>query len=290
MDIRVLRNFLAVAREQNITRAAERLHIAQPSLSRQLMELERELGKPLLIRGKRKLTLTEDGALLRKRAEEIVSLMEKTQQEIASDTAEISGRIAIGGAPTEKLLRVAAALHRKHNGVCFDFYASDATDVIERLDRGSLDFAVLLEPVDTLKYDFTSLHDSARWGLLMPSDCALARETAVHREALCRVPLVLHRREGLQLEIARWARTEPERLHVAATYNVVNGTPAHFVRSGLGYFLTTEDHIGMRLDQDVCFRPLEPALEIHHALVWKRHCVFSKAARAFLDCLTQREA
>ena len=152
MDIRVLRNFLAVAREQNITRTAERLHIAQPSLSRQLMELERELGKPLLIRGKRKLTLTEDGALLRKRAEEIVSLMEKTQQEIASDTAEISGRIAIGGAPTEKLLRVAAALHRKHNGVCFDFYASDATDVVERLDRGSLDFAVLLEPVDTVKY------------------------------------------------------------------------------------------------------------------------------------------
>lgn len=121
----------------------------------------------------------------------------------------------------------------------------------------------------------------------MPSDCALAREAAVYREALCRVPLVLHRREGLQLEIAHWARTEPERLHVAATYNVVNGTPEHFVRSGLGYFLTTEDHIGMRLDQDVCFRPLEPALEIHHALVWKRHCVFSKAARAFLDCLGQ---
>ena len=285
MEIRTLRYFLAVARDENMTRAAESLHIAQPSLSKQMLELEKELGKPLLIRGKRKLTLTADGALLRKRAGEILSLMEKTQAEVSSGAAEIGGRIAVGGSPPEKLLRAAAALREKHPAVQFDFYASDATDVIERLDHGSLDFAVLLEPVDAVKYEYLSLGDSARWGLLMPSECALAQKPAVGREDFCAAPLVFHRREGLQIEIARWAGTEPERLCIAATYNVVNGTPAHFVRSGLGYFLTTEDHLGARLEPGVCFRPLEPALAIHHALVWKRHSVLSKAAEAFLKCL-----
>ncbi len=121
-------------------------------------------------------------------------------------------------------------------------------------------------------------------GLLMPSGCALAQKPAVSPQELRGVPLIFHRRAGLQMEIARWAGTEPERLHVAATYNVVNGTPAHFVLSGLGYFLTTEDHLGASLNPALCFRPLEPALSIHHALVWKRHAGLSKAAEAFLKC------
>ncbi len=289
MEVRVLQNFLVVAREQNITRAAESLHIAQSSLSKQLMDLERELGKLLFIRGKRKLTLTEDGTLLRKRAEEIVSLMEKTRQEIASGAAEINGRISIGGAPQESVLQAAAQMRKKHPGVQFDFYASDATDVMERLDHGSLDFAVLLEPVNVVKYEFLSLGDSACWGLLLPSSCALAQKNAVHPDDLRLAPLVFHRREGLLLEIARWARTEPERLPIAATYNVVGGAPVHFVRSGLGYFLTTEDHLGSALPSDVCFLPLEPRLEIHHALVWKRRSVFSKVAKTFLTCFRKAE-
>ena len=286
MEIRVLRNFLVVVREQNITRAAESLHIAQPSLSKQLMDLERELGKPLLIRGKRKITLTEDGVLLRKRAEEIVALMEKAQREIASDTAEISGRIAIGGLPPEEIRpRAAAALRTEHNGVQFDFYASDATDITERLDHGVLDFAVLLEPVDAAKDDFVfPCAISRAGGWWRRSDARWPRRPAVRREDLCSVPLMIHRRAGLQLEIARWAQTEPERLHVVATYNVVDGNPAAFVRSGLGHeSQTSEDHLAANLDPDVCFRPLEPPLEICHALVWKRYPVFSKAAEAFLQ-------
>ncbi len=286
MDLRSLQSFLVVAQEQNITRAAERLHIAQPSLSRQMIELENDLGKQLLVRGKRSLSLTEDGVQLRKRAEELVALAEKTRQEISSSTAEISGRIAIGGAPTERLLQAAAALRREHPGVQFEFYASDATDVVERLDHGSLDFAVLLEPVDTAKYEFLSLNDSARWGLLMPTDSPLAVAPSVQRETLFRVPLVFHRRAGLQMEIARWAQTEPELLPVAATYNIVSGNPAIFVRSGLGCVLTTEDHLADNADADVCFRPLEPPLLVHHALVWKRHPLFSRAAAAFLAQLS----
>ena len=283
MDIRVLRYFLTVAREENITRAAESLHITQPSLSKQLMELETELGKQLLIRGKRKVTLTADGILLRKRAEEIVSLFEKTKQELHSDRLLLNGRISVGGTPLKRLLQAATALRAEHPNVCFDFYTSDATDVTERLEHGILDFAVLLEPVDAVKYEYLSLKDFARWGLLMPSDCTLAGKSTVTKEDFRRLPLIAHRRIGLQREIAHWAQTELDQLNIAATYNVVNGDPAAFVRSGLGYFLTTDDHLPELLDSGLCFRPLDPPLEIHHALVWKRYAVLSDAARAFLD-------
>ena len=151
MDIRVLRYFLTVAREGTITRAAESLHIAQPSLSKQLMELEAQLGKPLLIRGKRKITLTEDGVLLRKRAEEIVSLLEKTEQELTADHGTLSGEIAVGGMPIPSLLHAAAEMRQQHPELRFNFYSGDAAAVTECLDHGSLDFAVLLEPVGELK-------------------------------------------------------------------------------------------------------------------------------------------
>ena len=282
MDIRVLRYFLEVAREENITRAAESLHIAQPSLSKQLMNLEQELGKKLLIRGKRKVILTEDGILLRKRADEIVALLEKTEREIRSE-AELSGEIAIGGTPTHTILQAATVLRRENSGVQFHFYGSDATDVIERLEHGSLDFAVLLEPVDSVRYASVSLPDASYWGLLMPRDCSLAEKGRVERSDLGKVPLVFHRRPGLQRKIALWAQTEPEYLPIAATYNVVQGDPVHFVKSGLGYFLTTKDLLAPELDPSVCFCPLTPALPTRYALVWKRHPVFGKAAEAFLE-------
>jgi len=280
-DIRILRYFLAVAREENITRAAETLHIAQPSLSRQLMELESELGKTLLLRGKRKITLTEDGVLLRKRAEEIVALLDRTESELRSDTV-IQGEISVGGTPTPGILAAAAGLRREHPGVRFRFYADDAKDVMERLDHGSLDFAVLLAPADPVKYASVPLRDSSRWGLIMPADREQAKKEVVTPADLCTLPLVIHQRPGLQREIASWAGTEPERLHIAATYNVVTGDPSWFARSGLGCFLITEDHIPAARDADICFRPLEPPLSIRHVLVWKRHTAPGKAAEAFL--------
>ncbi len=282
MDIRVLKYFLTVAREENITRAAESLHITQPSLSKQLMELEEELGKQLLIRGKRKLTLTDDGILLRKRAEEIVALLEKTEQELSADTA-LGGRISIGGLPGKRVLHAAAELHAEHPDVCFDFYSGDACEIAERLDHGSLDFAVLLEPVDAVKYDYVTLDDRARWGLVMPANCELAMKPAVKPEDLRKVPLILHKRVGLQRTIEHWAQTDLEHMNVAATYNVLNGDPAAFVRSGLGYVLITDDHLPSQLGSGLCFRRLEPTLESRHALIWKRHAVLSKPAEEFLN-------
>lgn len=287
MDIRVLRYFLAVAREENITRAAESLHIAQPSLSKQLMELENEIGKSLLIRGKRKITLTEEGILLRKRADEIVSLLEKTQQELSSDMQEISGEISIGGNTAGTVLKAAAALRQVHPGVQFHFYCGDATDVTERLDHGLLDFSVMLEPADTVKYDFLLLPDSSGWGMLLQSSDPLAKKSVITPEDFHKLPLILHQRIGLQQEIAHWAQADLEQLNIVATYNVVHGSPITFTSHELGYFITTRDLLAPVLDPSVCFRPLDPPLSIRYVLVWKKHPAFGKAADAFLKQVRQ---
>ena len=283
MEIRELRYFLAVAREGNITRAAESLHIAQPSLSKQLMELEKKLGKQLLVRGKRKITLTEEGVLLRKRAEEIVELVEKTEHEISYDPEETMGDIYIGGSSSESVLSAAAELRRNYPGIRFHFYSGDAMDVAERLDHGSLDFAVMLEPVDNIKYDFLSLPDRSEWGILMKKNDPLADKNCITEDDIKKMPLIMHQRIGLQNEIAHWAGTDLESLTIAATYNVVHGSPVSFVRQGLGYFLTTGDLLAPTLDPEVCFLPLEPKLPTQLALVWKKYAVFSNAARVFYE-------
>ena len=288
MDIRILRYFLTVAQEETITRAAERLHISQPSLSKQLIELEQELGKPLLVRGKRKISLTENGIFLRKRAEEILSLFEKTQQELTSDQLELTGEVSIGGNLAVSVLETAAALRQQHPAIQFHFYSSDATDVTERLEHGSLDFAVLLCPVDPLKHASLQLPEASSWGALFPKEHPLAKQAVITPDIVRELPLLLHRRPGLQHEISRWAHTQPEHLHIAATYNVINGSPIPLVQSGLGILLTTRDLLTPELDSTVCFRPLEPPLTTRYALVWKHHAMHTKPAEKFLQMLRGR--
>ena len=287
MELRTLQYFLAVTKEENITRAAESLHISQPYLSKQLMELENEFGKQLLIRGKRKITLTEDGIILRKRAEEILSLVEKTESDLISNSPLISGEIAIGGNPTITVLNTASHLRSQYPDVHFQFYSSDAIDVLERLEHGSLDFAVFLEPIDVAEYDYFSLPESSCWGLLMPSGCELARKDYVDKTDLLETPLIFHRRAGLQQLISHWADTDIKDFNIAATYNVINGSPTKFIKSRLGFYLTTEDLLPAVLEPDVCFRPLNPPLEIQYALIWKRTALQSKAAEMFLQELKQ---
>lgn len=287
MDVRVLRYFLAVVREENITRAAESLHMAQPSLSKQLMELEQELGKQLLVRGKRKITLTEEGVLLRKRAEEIVALVDKTEDELRAGNEVLSGEVTIGGKIPPSLLQAAAALRQQCPDVRFQFYSSDAIDVTERLEHGSLDFVTLLPPTDPVKYESILLLDRSYWGLLVRADSPLAGQTGLCREELQAQPLIIHRRAGLQRVLAQWAQTEPERLNIAATYNVINGSTAQLVESGLGALLVTRDLLEPELPSGVRFLPLDPPLETQYALVWKRHAVLSKAAERFLQLLRE---
>ena len=200
-----------------------------------------------------------------------------------ADAAKISGEVAIGGNPTVSVLKAASALRTEHPGVHFQFYSSDTIDVLERLEHGNLDFSVFLEPIDTMQYEYVSLPDTSCWGLLLPSDHALAEKGSIQKEDLPTLSLVFHRRAGLQRIISRWAETEIENLNIAATYNVINGSPEKFVKSGFGCYLTTEDLLPCKLDEAVCFCPLDPPLEIRYALIWKRYAVFSEAAKRFLQ-------
>ncbi|MFR7418115.1 LysR family transcriptional regulator [uncultured Megasphaera sp.] len=283
MDIRVLRYFLATAREQNITRAAETLHIAQPSLSKQLMELEAELGKQLLIRGKRRITLTADGILLRKRAEEIVALLEKTEQEIASTDQDITGTVAIGGTPRQGVLEAASALHQQYPQIRFSFHVGDAPDIIERLDHGSLDFIVLLDRPDKATYGSHPLPDVSLWGLLMKSDDPLTKKTAVTPKDLCRRPLVIAQREGIRQMLFDWAKPVSDQLDIIATYNVMNGTPVPFALYTPGLVLIIRDLLSPTIDPAVAFRPLDPPIKTSHYLAWKRYPAFSAASQKFLE-------
>lgn len=279
MDIRVLRHFIMIAREENITHAADRLHISQPSLSKQMKELEEELGKTLFIRGKRKVSLTEDGVLLFKRAQEVIELFDKMEKEIKLEH-EITGEINIGGAPTKDILNIASFLRQEYPDIRFNFYMNEANDILERLDHGLLDFAVMIEPIDSMKYESISLHDHYRWGVFMPDNCEYSHLESINASLLNKMPLIMHRREELQHLIEEWGNYGPKDLNITATYNMLSGNPLKYIESGLGYILATEDLIK---NPHICFKPLEPSLEVHYVLVYKKYAIMNRASEAFLD-------
>ena len=286
MELRVLRYFLAVAREQSISAAAQALHLTQPTLSRQLRELEEELGKRLLIRGSRKVTLTEEGMLLRKRAEEILELVDRTEQEVTQPGDAVSGDLYIGTGETDgvrQIARAAKELQRRYAGIRFHIVSGDAVDVCERLDKGLLDFGVLLGDIDKLKYRYLELPAKDTWGVLMRRDSPLAGQDAVSPRDLRDKPLILSRQTDNKSGLYRWLGKEPEQLHTVATYNLIYNASL-MVAEGMGYAFTL-DKLVNTTGSDLCFRPLEPKLELGMYLVWKKSQVFSKAAEVFLDHL-----
>ncbi len=286
MELRVLQYFLAVAREQSISGAAESLHLSQPTLSRQLKELEEELGKQLMIRGSRRITLTEEGMLLRKRAEEILDLVHKTESEIIDSDETIAGDVCIGGGETDGirlLARAARALHRQYPQIQYHLISGDAPIVTEQLDKGLIDFGVLIGTPDLSKYDSIPLPARDVWGVLMPRDCPLAQKESISREDLWDKPLILSRQKGA--ELTHWLHRNTNQLNIVATYNLLYNASL-LVDEGLGYALTLDKLInttGSRL----CFRPLSPSLDIGMYLVWKKYQVFSKAADKFLEVLQE---
>lgn len=284
MELRLLTYFLAVAQEGTITRAAERLHITQSSLSRQIMELETEVGKCLLIRGKRRITLTDEGILLRKRAEEILQLCAKTKQELAQDDV-LQGEVSIGGGPSDTVLQTASQLAAAYPGIHFRLCSGDAEDITEQLDHGTLDFGVLLEPVDASRYDSLSLSDTDSWGFFMAAHHELAQKERITPEDIAKRPLIIPQREGLQQELTAWAGIPLNQLHIMATFNVLYSNPAGLVRNGRGCAYALSKLLAP--SPELCFRPLYPPRHVHYALVWKRYQVFSTAAKTFLTTLTQ---
>lgn len=284
MELRVLQYFLAVAREQNISAAAQSLHLTQPTLSRQLKELEEELGKQLMIRGNRKILLTEDGMLLRKRAEEILELVGRTERELTQSDETVSGDIYIGTGETDgvrQIARTAKRLRERCPGVRFHIVSGDAADVCERLDKGLLDLGILLGDMDKTKYDYMELPMKDTWGVLMRRDDPLAEKDTVSPQDLWDKPLILSRQVDNKSGLYRWLGREPAQLRTVATYNLIYNASL-MVGEGMGYAFTL-DKLVNTTGSELCFRPLEPKLELGMYLVWKRSRVFSKAAELFLE-------
>ncbi len=289
MELRVLQYFLAVAREQNISAAAQSLHLTQPTLSRQLKELEEELGKQLMVRGSRKIVLTEEGMLLRKRAEEILDLVGRTEKEIAQSDDTVSGDIYIGTGETDgmrQIARTAKQLQEHSPGIHFHIVSGDAVDVCERLDKGLLDFGVLLGDIDKIKYHYLELPMKDTWGVLMRRDSPLAQQERILPQDLWDKPLILSRQVDNKSGLYRWLGREPEQLHTVATYNLIYNASL-MVDEGMGYAFTLDKLVNTRGSQ-LCVRTLEPKLELGMYLVWKKSQIFSKAAELFLERLREQ--
>lgn len=292
MELRVLQYFLAVAREQNISAAAASLHLSQPALSTQLKALENELGKPLLIRGtkgSRKILLTEEGMLLRKRAEEILELVRITENEISLSDEVIAGDVYIGAGESDMIrlfARTAKALQQRHPHIHYHILSGNAVFVQEHLDRGLIDFGVVYGPVNSEIYSSMKLPAQDTWGVLMRKDSPLAQKDVIVPQDLWDQPLILSAQKHDAGPMANWLEQDLLQLNVVATYNLVFNASL-LVDEGLGYAICFDQLINVTGESNLCFRPLSPQMVAEASIIWKRYQVFSKAANCFLNALKQ---
>jgi len=288
MELRVLRYFLTVAREGSITGAADFLHVTQPTLSRQLKDLEQELGKKLFIRSSHSIVLTEEGMHLRKRAEEIIDMVDKLETEFQSMKETISGDVYIGGGETDamkQIARVVKKLQLNYPNIRYHLYSGNEDDVSERLDKGLLDFGILIQPADISKYNYINIPAKDVWGVVMRKDSPLSRKNAIQATDLLNVPLICSRQVMKQTfsknEFADWFGENFDKLDVVSTYNLAYNAGI-MVEEGIGYAIVLDKIVNTSSDRNLCFRPLEPKLESGLNLIWKKHQVFSAAANMFL--------
>ena len=292
MDLRLLEYFLAVAKAGNITKAAEQLHVTQPTISRQLADLEETLGTPLLIRGKRQVTLTDAGILFQQRAEEIIALMDKTRRDLLDQNDLLGGTVALGcveSCASRMLPEVLAQFSALHPNVRYELYSADGDDIREKLDRGELDFGVLLEPVEAAKYDYIRLPYWETWGMVLRTDDPLAQKESIGKEDILSVPLSLPRREIVQDSIAAWFGVERNQLHIFASHTLLNNA-ALLVEAGLCCAICVGGAFALRGGDQLCFRPFSPERTTGHVLAWKKNRVFHSAASRFRDYIRESKA
>ena len=291
MELRVLRYFIEVAREGSITGAARTLHISQPTLSKQLKELETELGCKLFVRGNYNVHLTEEGILLRKRAEDILNMTDKTIEEFQSLNDVMGGDVRIGCAESWLIQHLADALkdfRLQYPGLRFHITSGDTRVVVNDLEQGLSDFAVIVEPPDLSKYNYLSLPGVDTWGLLMRTDNPLAQKETICPEDLQGVPLICSA-QSLRADIPRWCGEAVDQLNIVGTINLFyNGSV--FVREGLACMLTFDRLADVSADSGLCFRPLSPKLETKMYIIWKKYQVFTPIAERLVELLKERFA
>lgn len=289
MEVRLLRYFIAVAREGSLTKAARYLHVTQPTLSRQMKELEDELGTTLFIRRSHHLELTEDGDRLRERAREILMLVDKTESEFLYEREEVSGYVYIGAAESDLLRFVAAVameVREHHPQIKYHLYSGNEEEVSRQLDSGLLDFGMLMEPADLSKYHHITVPDQDVWGLMMRRDAPLAALESVSVEDIKGIPLFVSRQatrsEYSQNIFSSWLGEDISSLHVVGTFDLVTNASV-FIKQGMGYAFTVEGLMGLNETDELVFRPLRPALRPKSDIVWKQDRTFSSAAQVFFD-------
>ncbi len=285
MELRTLRYFLAAAQEENMTRASEILHVTQPTLSRQIMDLERELGVTLMLRGKNGLTLTDDGRFFRQRAQEIVELTDRLEKDIAGQKKDISGMVVIGASEvggSQTLAKLIKEFSEKYPAVQFTLYNETVDNIKDRLDKGLVDIGLLLEPADVTKYDYVRLDRQDTWGLLMRDDHPLADKESLTVEDVASCPLLLPLRENIRAEILHWLGREENELRIPLFYTLLSNA-ALMVAEGLGCAFCMDGALAIRSDPILRFIPLEPRHMTHSVLVWKKNKLFSPAASLFIQ-------
>ncbi|MBO6438773.1 LysR family transcriptional regulator [Enterococcus faecalis] len=282
MELRVLRYFLMVAREENITKAAHALHVTQPTLSRQMAQLEEELGAKLFNRKSHNIELTEEGVLLRRRAQEIMQLSEIIKDELSGSGEELSGKVAIGAGELksmDQLADIIAEFHEVYPKVEFELYSGNVQGIKFQMDQGLLDLGLLIEPVEIEKYDFLRMTQAERWGALIPDNNKLAKLSAITASDLKNQPLIVSKSSSMRSELKSWFGDFGQELNIVNTYNLLYNS-AMLMRKNVGIGLSLELHSQY---EGLTFIPLEPELKLTSVLVWKSNQVFSPATTKFID-------
>lgn len=288
MEIRVLRYFLAIAREENMTRAAKYLHVTQPTLSKQIKQLEEEIGKKLFIRSNYSIKLTDEGLLLRKRAEDILSMVDKTMEEFQALDDITGGDIYIGAAESESFsyfATVAKDLQLQYPNVKFHLYSGNTEVIAERLDRGLLDFAIIVQEVDLSKYNYIKIPTSDTWGVIMRKDSPLAKKEYITIEDLIDLPLIVSR-QGITEDYPKLFKEKLDQLHIVATFDLIYNASV-MVKEGFGYALSFDKIVDTSENSELCFRVLKPELKTSMYIIWKKYQVFTPIAEKLLSKMQQ---
>ena len=286
MELRVLNYFLAVAREENFTKAANMLHVTQPTLSRQIADLEQELGVKLFVRSNHNIVLTEDGMILKRRAQEILSLADKTKRDCIKKEEALSGTISIGSGEfrsTEYLAKIIAEFRKKYPNVKYEIYSGNATNIRDYIERGFLDMGLMSEPVDMRKYNFVNMPVKEQWGVFAPSDSSLAEKESIRPEDLAGMSVVTATGDFNQSRIGKWLGDYKDRVDIAAAANLPYNE-AVLAKENIGVMLSISLNCTY---ENLRFIPLQPVLEISTVLGWKKDQIFSATVSAFMDFAAQ---
>lgn len=286
MELRVLKYFQEVAKEQNITKAAENLHITQPTLSRQLKSLEEELGQQLFVRSSHNIQLTNEGKLLSKRTADILNMVDKTTNEFKAMHDFTGGYVDLGCAESKGITYIAKTaknLLKEYPNIQLNMYSGNATSVCDQLDKGLLDFAVIVQDLDISKYNSINIPFHARWGLIMRKDSPFVSKKSIHLDNLYDIPLLVSRQRGYN-KMAHWLNQNESRLNIVATFDLIYNA-AILVKENVGYALGFDNLVNTSLESVLCFRPIEPEIQANMYLIWKKNQILSKSATLFLEQL-----